>query len=68
MSHGLLVEGVSGPAEQAGIQPGDILIAVDGKKVDTIDQVRTILKGAGKSVALLIQRGSNRIFVPVQIG
>jgi Periplasmic protease len=33
VSHGLLVEGVSGPAEQAGIQPGDILIAVDGKSV-----------------------------------
>ena len=68
VSHGLLVEGVSGPAEQAGIQPGDILIAVDGKSVSSIDQVRGILKSAGKSVALLIQRGSNRIFVPVQVG
>jgi serine protease Do len=68
VTHGLLVEGVSGPAEDAGIQPGDILIAVDGKPVDSIDQVRSILKNAGKSVALLIQRGSNRIFIPVQIG
>uniref|UniRef100_UPI0026153691 PDZ domain-containing protein n=1 Tax=Thiomonas sp. TaxID=2047785 RepID=UPI0026153691 len=68
VSHGLLIEGVSGPAEEAGIQPGDILIAVDGKSVSSIEQVRQILKNAGKSVALLIQRGSNRIFVPVQIG
>lgn len=68
VSHGLLVEGVSGPAEEAGIQPGDIVIAVDGKSVNTIGQVRGILKNAGHSVALLIQRGSNRIFVPVQIG
>jgi serine protease Do len=68
VSHGLLVEGVSGPAQQAGIQPGDIVIAVDGQSVNTIAQVRDILKHAGKSVALLIQRGSNRIFVPVEIG
>ncbi|WP_276708225.1 PDZ domain-containing protein [Thiomonas arsenitoxydans] len=50
------------------MQPGDILIAVDGKSVSSIDQVRGILKSAAKSVALLIQRGSNRIFVPVQVG
>lgn len=68
VNHGLLVEGVSGPAEDAGIQPGDIVIAVDGQSVNTISQVRDILKKAGKSVALLIQRGDNRIFVPVQMG
>ncbi|MHB1666705.1 MAG: Do family serine endopeptidase [Thiomonas sp.] len=66
--HGLLVENVTGPAEQAGVQSGDILLAVDGKPVDSIDQVRTILKKAGKTVALLIQRGNNRIFVPVEMG
>lgn len=68
VNHGLLIEGVSGPAEEAGIQPGDILLAVDGKPVNSVSQVRDILKNAGKSVALLIQRGNNRIFVPVNIG
>ncbi len=68
VNHGLLVEGASGPAEQAGIQPGDILLAVDGKSVTSVSQVRDILKSAGKSVALLIQRGNNRIFVPVDVG
>jgi hypothetical protein len=29
---------------------------------------RKAIDGAGKSVALLIQRGHNRIFVPVRIG
>ncbi len=65
---GLMIESVSGPAEQAGVQSGDILLAVDGKPVNSIDQVRGILKGAGKTIALLIQRGGNRIFVPVEIG
>jgi serine protease Do len=66
--HGLLVENVSGPAAQAGVQSGDILLAVDGKPVDNVAQVRSILKSSGKTVALLIQRGNNRIFVPVEMG
>ncbi|MBW4048661.1 MAG: Do family serine endopeptidase [Proteobacteria bacterium] len=66
--HGLLVENVSGPAAQAGVQSGDILLAVDGKPVDNVEQVRSILKSSGKTVALLIQRGNNRIFVPVEMG
>ncbi len=65
---GLMIESVSGPAEQAGVQSGDILLAVDGKPVNSIEQVRGILKTAGKTIALLIQRGGNRIFVPVEIG
>ncbi|OIQ77716.1 putative periplasmic serine endoprotease DegP-like precursor [mine drainage metagenome] len=66
--HGLLVENVSGPAQEAGVQSGDILLAVDGQPVDSVQQVRSILKSAGKTVALLIQRGNNRIFVPVEMG
>lgn len=65
---GLLVQGVAGPAEQAGVQPGDILLAIDGRPVSSVAQVRSILKGAGNTVALLIQRGNNRIFVPVDLG
>ncbi|OIQ85706.1 putative periplasmic serine endoprotease DegP-like precursor [mine drainage metagenome] len=65
---GLVIENVSGPAEAAGVQNGDILLAVDGKPVSSVDQVRAILKGAGKTIALLIERGGNRIFVPVEIG
>ncbi len=65
---GLLVKAVDGPAAQAGVQPGDILLAIDGKPVSSVAQVRAILKGAGNTVALLIQRGNNRIFVPVDLG
>jgi serine protease Do len=65
---GLLVQGVSGPAEQAGVQPGDILLAIDGKAVSSVAQVRSILNSAGNTVALLIQRGHARIFVPVDLG
>lgn len=52
---------------RAGVQPGDVLVTIDGTPVTTIEQVRGVVEKAGKSVALLIQRGTERIFV-VRIG
>jgi len=52
----------------AGIQPGDVLVSVNGRPVNSVAQVREVVGKAGKSVALLIQRGSDRIFIPVRIG
>ncbi|MDR0457492.1 MAG: Do family serine endopeptidase [Burkholderiaceae bacterium] len=66
--NGLLVERASGPAAIAGIQPGDVIVAVDGQPVRDLDQVRSLIAKAGKSVALLIQREGERIFVPVNVG
>jgi serine protease Do len=68
VASGLLVEDVSGAAERAGVESGDVLLAVNGAPVDSIDQVRAVMAKAGKSVALLIQRGENKIFVPVRLG
>jgi len=65
---GALVEGVSGPAARAGIQPGDVLLAVNGTPVKNVDQLRDLVKGSKDEVALLIQRGDARIFVPVELG
>ncbi len=65
---GLLVEDVSGAAERAGVQAGDVLLAVNGTPAKSIDQVRSVLAKSDKSVALLIQRGEDKIFVPVRIG
>ena len=64
---GLLVEGVSGPSEDAGIQPGDVVLAANGQRVATVDQLRSAVRNSRGHVALLIQRGSERIFVPVQV-
>jgi len=65
---GLVVEGVQGPAARAGIEQGDVLLALNGTPVKDVAQLRTLLAGAGKQVALLVERGSARIFVPVDIG
>jgi serine protease Do len=65
---GLLIEDAGGPAALAGVQAGDVLLAINGTPVKSIDQVRQAVDRSGKSVALLIQRDGNKIFVPVRIG
>ena len=65
---GLVIEDVGGAAARAGVQPGDVLLSVNGTPVNSVDQVRRVIDGSDKSVALLVQRGNQRIFVPVRIG
>ena len=68
LDHGLLIEGVTGPAQLAGVQPGDVLLALNGKPVQDIEEVRAALKGSPKQVALLVARDGQQIFVPVRLG
>jgi serine protease Do len=68
IAQGLLIEDVGGAAASADIQPGDVLLAVNGKPVTSVGQVRDLVGKASKSVALLIQRGNDKIFIPVRIG
>ena len=67
---GLLIQevGEGSAAARAGVRPGDVLLAVNGTPVQSVEQVRGAVKGAEKSVALLVQRGADKIFVPVRIG
>jgi serine protease Do len=68
VNEGLVVEDVSGAAARAGVESGDVLLAVNGTPVKSVDQVRSLISKSDKSVALLIQRGDEKIFVPVRIG
>ncbi len=65
---GMLVESATGPAARAGIEAGDVLLAINGKPVQSLEQVRNVLQGKPKSVALLVQRDGEKIFVPVNLG
>jgi serine protease Do len=68
LSGGLIVEDVQGPAADAGIQSGDVVLSVDGTPVQNVEQLRKAVDQHAKEVALLIQRGHSRIFVPVELG
>ncbi|HEY4069196.1 MAG TPA: Do family serine endopeptidase, partial [Burkholderiaceae bacterium] len=68
VDQGMVIENVAGPAARAGIQAGDVLLAINGKPVQSLDQVKSVLAGKPKSVALLVQRDGDKIFVPVKLG
>ncbi len=64
---GLVVEAVSGAAQNAGLQRGDVVLALNNQAVSSVEQFRERLSRAGKRFALLIQRGNTRIFVPIRL-
>ena len=68
VASGMLVEGVNGPAERAGLQPGDLLLSLNGKPVNSIEELRGLVGKGGKSVALLVQREGGRRFIAVPLG
>ncbi len=65
---GLVVERASGPAAEAGIQPGDVVLAANGSTVTSADELKSAVDKSKGHIALLIQRGEARIFVPVRVG
>ncbi|EKS68627.1 MULTISPECIES: DegQ family serine endoprotease [Caballeronia] len=68
LSRGLLVQQAGGAAANAGIQPGDVILAVNGQPVTSVQQLKSMVQHAGDSIALLIQRDDAQIFVPVDLG
>ena len=65
---GLMIEDAGGASARAGVQAGDVLVAINGTPVKSIEQVREVVAKSNKSVALLIQRDGSKIFVPVRLG
>ncbi len=68
VSSGLVVDASSGPAADAGIEPGDIVLAVNNTPVASAQQLRALTEKAGKHVALLVQHGEAKVFVPIELG
>jgi len=65
---GVVVEDVGGAAAKAGVRPGDVIVSVNRTPVKDPAQLKSLVAGAGKTAALLIQRDDGRIFIPVPLG
>ncbi len=65
---GLLVEQASGPAAEAGLQQGDIVLSANGAKVTSEADLRGAVEKSKGHIALLVQRGDAQLFVPVRVG
>jgi serine protease Do len=63
----LLVEDVDGPAAQAGVRPGDVILGVNGKTVKSIAELRNATASGSKTVAILLEREGNQLFLPIRI-
>jgi serine protease Do len=68
VSGGVLVENVGGAAAQAGLQRGDIILALNNTPVKDVDQLRGIVEKSGKRVALLVKRDEAKVYIPVELG
>jgi serine protease Do len=68
LSSGVVVEQASGPAARAGIEPGDVIVSANGTPIKSAEQLQAIVSKENKHLALLIQRGETRMFIPVPIG
>lgn len=67
-TNGLVVERASGAAAQAGVQPGDVVLAVNGKPLGSVAELQSVLATTGRRAALLLRRGSTQLFIPVTLG
>ena len=70
IDYGLVVENVSGAAQNAQIQRGDIIIAINNRYFKSIDEFNKIVQQqqAGNVVALLVRRGDAALYIPVRVG
>jgi serine protease Do len=63
----LLVEDVTGPAAQAGVRPGDVILGVNGKAVKSLAELKNATANSSKTVAILLEREGTQIFVPIRV-
>ncbi|WP_126283082.1 trypsin-like peptidase domain-containing protein [Burkholderia stagnalis] len=63
---GMMVDDARGPAAVAGIQPGDVVLALNDTLLETPDDIAMLEAKGGKVIAVLIQRNNTRKFVSVR--
>ncbi|MCD6384832.1 DegQ family serine endoprotease, partial [Candidatus Sumerlaeota bacterium] len=58
------------PAEEAGFQPGDVIVEVDGDKIEDIDELRNMIAfmRPGTEVEIVVIRDGHRKTLDVTIG
>jgi serine protease Do len=67
-AEGVVVSGVDpgGPAQEAGIRRGDVIVEVDQQEVKDAESLHEQLAEADERALLLIRRGDNQLYVPIK--
>ncbi len=69
---GVLVNGIEegSPAAGAGLRPGDVIERLNGERLTSSQQLRTVVatRGAEADITLTVVRGRERLEIPVHLG
>ena len=58
----------AGPAAEAGIRRGDLIVEVDRTEVKSAESLAAKLGATKKSALLLVRRGDNTLYVALERG
>lgn len=67
---GVLIESLEpGPGDMAGLSPGDVILLLDNQPIAGAADFERILQdiNPGRTIAVLVQRGDNRMFYAIKI-
>jgi serine protease Do len=67
MTAALWIDEVSGASARAGVEVGDVLIAINGHPVHSVAQVQGLVAKAKRSIALLIERDARQVFIAIRL-
>lgn len=68
VDRGLLVRKVSGPAQRAGMEAGDVILAINDIPVtDLATFEQQLARSVGGAVALLVKRGAETLYLPLKL-
>jgi serine protease Do len=68
ITSGVLVQDATGAAMRAGLQSGDVILAINNQPIDSVAAFEGQLKQlAGNTVALLVMRGDVTLYLPLTL-
>jgi serine protease Do len=68
LENGLLVEEVSGAAQNAGVRAGQVLLAVNGQPVSTADALLRKIGTTRGAIAVLVRNDNDQGYLAVDLG
>jgi serine protease Do len=63
----VVIVNVKGPAAEAGLRNGDIILSINRTKIDTVAQFETAVKNAGHEATLLVQREEQQSIITITL-
>jgi S1-C subfamily serine protease len=68
LDYGLVVVRVAPPADRSLIRPGDVVVAVDTKRVRNVEEFKNLVAAANGPISLAVRRGPLDFVVALERG